>query len=276
MFRSSHSFRWLVVLLLTLSAPVGRVAQAVTDTDNDGMDDAWEVAHFGNLSASSAADSDSDGMTNGEEHLYGFVPTVNEAFADSDGDRYPNVFEVRNGSNPNDQSSTPTPTYVVNGAGGGTHTTISAALTAANVANGAYQIIAIASGVYTGGTNLRSVTVSSTKPKLLFIGLEGAAKTIIDGGKTNEGWLFQNSAVISSLTFQNTSGALYVQSPAKEVRFVDLIVRNNKTSSASSVPAGLYSAPTGGKVYVVGSTFLDNTGGGPASILPSRLALARL
>jgi pectin methylesterase-like acyl-CoA thioesterase len=95
---------------------------------------------------------------------------------------------------------------VVNGAGGGTHTTISAALSAANVANGAYQIIGIAPGVYTGVPNLRDVTISSTKPKLLFIGLQGAAKTIIDGGQVNAGWMIQNSAVISSLTFRKTEG----------------------------------------------------------------------
>jgi hypothetical protein len=40
-------------------------------------------------------------MTNGEEYTYGFVPNANDAFADADGDRYPNVFEVRKGSDPN-------------------------------------------------------------------------------------------------------------------------------------------------------------------------------
>ena len=101
-------------------APIGRATQALTDTDSDGMDDTWETTYFGNLSATSAADADADGMTNGEEYLYDFVPNVNDAFADADGDRYPNVFEVRKGSDPNNQSSIPTPTYVVNGAGGGT------------------------------------------------------------------------------------------------------------------------------------------------------------
>ena len=177
-------------------APIGRATQALTDTDSDGMDDTWETTYFGNLSATSAADADADGMTNGEEYLYDFVPNVNDAFAEADGDRYPNVFEVRKGSDPNNQSSIPPPTYVVNGAGGGTHTTVSAALTAANVANGAYQIIAIAPGVYTGAANTSSVSVAASKPKLLFIGLNGAAKTIIDGGGTNGGWVFNNSAAV--------------------------------------------------------------------------------
>jgi hypothetical protein len=267
MFTNSYIVRCFVALLITLFTLdlEPRLAKAVTDTDSDGMDDAWETTYFGNLSATSAADFDLDGMTNGEEYLYGFVPTVNDAFDDADGDRYPNVFEVRKGSDPNSQSNIPTPTYVVNGAGGGTHTTISAALSAAIVANGAYQVIGIGSGVYTGPANLRDVTITSTKPKLLFIGLQGAAKTIIDGGKANQGWLIQNSAVISSMTFRNTTGALYVESPAKEVRFVDLIVRDNAVAAASSIAAGLYMVATGAKAYVVGSTFLDNTGGTTAS-----------
>jgi hypothetical protein len=264
MFASSHAFRCLVALLLTFSAlDLVSVAQALTDTDSDGMDDDWEVTHFGNLAATSAGDADSDGMTNGEEYTYGFVPTADDAFADSDGDRYPNVFEVRNGSDPNDPSTSPTPTYVVNGAGGGTHTTINAALNAANVANGAYQIIGIAPGVYTGAAYVFNLTIPSTKPKLLFIGLQGAAKTIIDGSKTGYGWLIQNSAVISSLTFRNTlEGALIIDSPAKDVHFVDLIVRDNTSTGANFPTAGLHvrSMAAGGKVHVVGSTFLDNTG----------------
>jgi hypothetical protein len=103
---SSLAFRCFIVLFLTI-APSGRVAQALTDTDSDGMDDGWEVTHFGNLSATSTGDSDSDGMTNGEEYLHGFVPTVNDAFDDSDGDRYPNVFEVRSGSDPGFRGSKP-------------------------------------------------------------------------------------------------------------------------------------------------------------------------
>ena len=67
-------------------APIGRATQALTDTDSDGMDDTWETTYFGNLSATSAADADADGMTNGEEYLYDFVPNVNDAFADADGD----------------------------------------------------------------------------------------------------------------------------------------------------------------------------------------------
>lgn len=133
-----------------------RTAHAPRDpyTDRDDMPDGWEVTH-------------------------GLTPLVANAFDDDDGDRYPNVFEHTYSTDPSNRVSIPTPTYLVNGAGGGTHTTVGAALSAANVANGAYQIIGIAPGVYTGAANLRSgVTISSTKPKLLLIGLQGAAKTM--------------------------------------------------------------------------------------------------
>lgn len=234
----------------------------VADTDGDGVSDGDEVLVHG--SSPLSTDTDGDDMPDAWEITHGVSPAVANAFDDDDGDRYPNVFEYSYSTDPSNVASTPTPTYLVDGAGGGTHTTIGAAFSAANVANGAYQIIAIAPGVYKGTANLRSgVTITSSKPKLLFIGLQGAAETIIDGEQINQGWAIQNSAVISALTFRNTAtGALYVQSPSKEVRFVDLIVRDNTSSSSGYPTPGLQvnSMATGGKVYVVGSTFLDNAG----------------
>ena len=112
---------------------LGSVSQAITDTDGDGMDDGWETTYFGSLSQTASGDFDSDGMTNLEEYTNGFNPTVADAFADLDQDRYPNIFELRNSSNPNDAGSIPSPTYTVNGAGGGTHTTIGAAVARARM-----------------------------------------------------------------------------------------------------------------------------------------------
>src|SRR5207302_4327160 len=108
-------------------------------------------------------------------------PALANGFDDADGDRYPNVFEYAKSTDPNDRASIPTPTYVAKVAGAGTHTDIGSAVAAANLANGAYQIIGVAPGVYWGDANLRGVTLPSTKPKLLIIGLDGAAKTIVDG-----------------------------------------------------------------------------------------------
>jgi hypothetical protein len=47
----------------------------VGDSDNDGMDDAWELAHFQTLARDGAGDFDGDGMTDLQEYLAGSNPT---------------------------------------------------------------------------------------------------------------------------------------------------------------------------------------------------------
>lgn len=205
----------------------------------------------------SSGDLDGDDMPDDWELAHGLDPYRADGFEDADGDRYPNVFEHALGTDPSNPASFPAPTYVVNGAGGGTHTTVKAAVLAADAQNGAYQIIGIAPGVYTGNDNLRGVTVESTKPKLLVIGLEGAGKTVIDGAKNSFGWLLQNSVVVASLTFRDTRLALLVDAPAKETRFVDLLVRDNVALPGDSAAPGLQ-VTSAAKTYIVGSTFLDN------------------
>ncbi len=45
-----------------------------TDTDAEGLDDAWERLHFGGLDTTAAADADGDGTTNLMEYLAGTDP----------------------------------------------------------------------------------------------------------------------------------------------------------------------------------------------------------
>lgn len=56
---------------------------SITDTDNDGMDDAWENTHFGDLSQTATGDFDNDGVNNLDEYVGGTNPTV---LADTDSD----------------------------------------------------------------------------------------------------------------------------------------------------------------------------------------------
>ena len=58
-------------------------AEAPADTDNDGLQDAWELAHGldPNASADALADADGDGYPNLEEYLNGTDPHVAEADA---------------------------------------------------------------------------------------------------------------------------------------------------------------------------------------------------
>jgi len=46
------------------------------DTDGDGMDDAWELAHFGTLDRDGTGDFDGDGISDLDEYLLGTNPTV--------------------------------------------------------------------------------------------------------------------------------------------------------------------------------------------------------
>lgn len=112
-------------------------AYEYTDTDADGLVDWWETYYFGNLSQTAAADYDGEGLTNLQEYVYSYNPTLtdtdangtndlqqmlnsldtdgdgmsdgfeiqysfdlnnpNDALEDADGDRIPNVFEDRLG-----------------------------------------------------------------------------------------------------------------------------------------------------------------------------------
>lgn len=46
-----------------------------SDTDGDGLADAWELQHFGSLAQEGAGDADGDGASNAQEHLAGTDPT---------------------------------------------------------------------------------------------------------------------------------------------------------------------------------------------------------
>jgi len=48
------------------------------DTDGDGLDDAWEILHFGDLSRDGTGDFDGDGISDLDEFLQGSDPTVED------------------------------------------------------------------------------------------------------------------------------------------------------------------------------------------------------
>ncbi len=56
--------------------------QGPVDSDNDGLPDAWETENFGNLNQTATGDPDNDGLTNAQEFTNGTDPNN----ADSDGD----------------------------------------------------------------------------------------------------------------------------------------------------------------------------------------------
>ena len=64
------------------------------DVDFDGMNDAWELLHFGNLLAEPNEDADDDGSTNLQEYTFGFDPNNYLSSLDSDSDGLPDGWEI--------------------------------------------------------------------------------------------------------------------------------------------------------------------------------------
>ena len=67
-----------------------------SDSDNDGLPDAWEIQYFGGLGHDGGADGDGDGLNDFQELQAG----TNPGRADSDGDGLPDGWEVANGLDP--------------------------------------------------------------------------------------------------------------------------------------------------------------------------------
>lgn len=66
------------------------------DSDNDGINDGWELTQFGDLDQSSATDFDGDGLNDLQEYLWGTNPII----PDTDSDGLWDSDEVHIGTNP--------------------------------------------------------------------------------------------------------------------------------------------------------------------------------
>ena len=64
------------------------LATSGTDTDSDGLPDAWEQEHFGNLAQDADDDPDGDGLTNLEEYAGDSDPNVPEGDEPGGADDY--------------------------------------------------------------------------------------------------------------------------------------------------------------------------------------------
>lgn len=256
------------------------------DGDGDGMPDAWEQQYFGGTTQLANGDFDGDGVPNGVEYQKGLLPNdtdtdddgmtdgeevaneldplVDDRFEDKDGDRYPNIFEVKNGSNPSSSSSTPASHYVVNPAGGGTHTTIQSAI---NAATTDYKIIQVVAGLYQGSSN---TGLDMGSKKLLLMSAQGASKTTLDCQSARRGIYVGADSVIDGFTVKNgaiADGAGIYCASGKS-RFVNCVLLNNKAGGnggafyvAAGSPsfvhctvAGNSAAGSGHGIYVSGGT----------------------
>lgn len=98
-------------LFSTRSATI-RVNSA-TDTDGDGMDDAWELEHFGNLDRDGSGDFDGDGISDLDEFLNGTdpsvgpqVPVIQSPVYDAEVDQLQPTLTIVNNTHPVDVTTT--------------------------------------------------------------------------------------------------------------------------------------------------------------------------
>ena len=86
-FYESSAGRWTLTLCDENNQGTGSVIDAalvirgvaITDADHDGLDDAWELAHFASLTSGPRDDSDADGYSNSREQVLGTDPTENDS-----------------------------------------------------------------------------------------------------------------------------------------------------------------------------------------------------
>ena len=207
------------------------VAQA-TDTDGDGLPDSWEQQYFGDLSRDGSGDFEGDGIINADEFSYGFNPSIDDAYRDADGDRYPNVFEVAKGTSPTDALAVPSADFFVDLVNGSASTTdnvypsVTAAITASGTDATQYRIIGLRAGTYTGASNV-AFHVAANRPHLLIIGLDGAAQTVIDGEQLRRGPYSYRRVALSSMTIRRTLNYPVSLNSASGSLLSDLVIASN-------------------------------------------------
>jgi len=85
-FYESSAGRWTIEITDEDEKGTGNVLEAsllisgvpIADTDGDGLDDSWEMRHFGSLARGPQEDPDGDGFSNAREQILGTDPSANQ------------------------------------------------------------------------------------------------------------------------------------------------------------------------------------------------------
>lgn len=99
-----HNTSYAVNILKASIADLTGDGSIMGDADNDCLVDAWELTHFGSLTAQNKdGDADGDGLSNQMEQAAGTNPTL----ADTDNDGFNDYVELHSGTNPMDAANNP-------------------------------------------------------------------------------------------------------------------------------------------------------------------------
>ena len=202
-----------------------------TDSDNDGMDDAWETVNFGDLNKTAIGDEDNDQLNNLAEYNYGTNPNV----SDTDGDGFSDKTEIDTGYNP----LLPLKTIYVDNArpddnGDGltlatAKKTIWAAVSVAKQVEYENEIL-LAAGTYAGSSNRR---VYSSGCPVRIRSSAGAANTVIDLEQSAYFFNTYAPAIIDGLTIKNSSESdvegCSIFAEDSEILFRNCVFKDNST-----------------------------------------------
>lgn len=215
------------------------------DTSANGIPDWWEVQYFGRLGV--------------------------DRWDDSDGDRFPLLFEYAHGTDPTDPASYPTPIYIVDPAlpESGAHPDLLSAFIAAEADAQVYPIIEVAPGTYSGLNNSLIQMVGDTGT--LLISKAGSDQTIIDGaGNLGARISLSDRSGMVGFTLSNIDYGIDVEGGTY---LADLRL----SKSGASIGHSFYAAP-GAQVLIRGCAFFENDvgslvlDGAEASILQTLFA----
>ena len=225
-----------------------------SDRDGDGILDGVEQNLLGSSPVVASADADDDGIPESFETFYGLSDSnAADAFGDLDGDRYPNVFEIRNGSDPSFAGSVPAAVAIADPRSGAVssadniYATVAEALTAARTpppTAGGYPVVLVREGFY-----LEQIVIDDHLKVCLMGETTLAHATLSAQGNVDAVRILNGQVCIDGLTIARASGqgrGISVELPAvysapthagtsRQVRFTNLILCDHRSTTGAAM-----------------------------------------
>lgn len=252
------------------------------DPDEDGYTNFEELALGSNPVAADApfTDTDEDGIPDAYESKHGLNGAVDDSLEDGDGDHIPNIFEYKNGSSASDSANTPPFDYIVDketgsqNSGDNVFSKVRDALTAASFSPWddvndmpgpparPYKLILVKPGTHVENPDMSGVPV-------LLVGERGhPSGPPVIAGKDGATIQIQSRSVLDNLIITHAAGQkgtgidvqYWQNEPGDPVtlsrrRMVNCVIRGNSDTYG---PGGIYSGGT--QLVMDHCTIFSNTG----------------